>query len=434
MNTLFCNAVIVTMDDRRQILPEGFAAVRDGRIESVGSVRPEGSFDREIDCGGKLLLPGLVNAHTHVTMSLLRGYADGHDLHSWLNDWIFPAEDLLDADAVRAGTLLSMAELIAGGVTCIADGYYHCDEIIEAVLDAGISANIARSVSCFDPTIGDPMKHRPVQEQKELLARWHGAGGGRIRIDAGIHGEYTSYAMPELWRHEADWAREEDLVLQLHLSETRSEQEDCIRRWGKTPTEVMDEAGVWDARALAAHAVQATDSDLDILAEKGVTVVHNPVSNLKLGSGIAPIPAMLARGIRVALGTDGPSSNDSQDLFEEMKLAVILHRGAAEDPGILSTMTALDMATRSGADALGRNAGRIEAGRVADLILVDSDRPGLTPCFDPISALVYCAGGHDVCLTMAQGRILYENGEWTTLDVPALLHDARAAARRIRRA
>ena len=422
MNTLFEHVTVVTMNDQAQVLEDAYVLVLDEIIWSVGTKPPKGDFDRVIDGRGKVMLPGLVNAHTHVPMSLLRGYADGYDLQTWLNDYIFPAEDRLDSRAVRAGTDVALAELIACGVTCFADMYYFCDDIIERTLEAGLSANIARGITCFDESAFDPQTYPPFAEQRALLDRWQGAENGRILIDACVHGEYTSF--PRLWREQAAWAKENGLGMHVHLSETKPEQEACLGRWGKTPAQVLDEAGIWDVPAIAAHCVWLTPEDRKLLAARGVTAVHNPVSNLKLGSGVADVPALLAEGVNVALGTDGASSNNNLDLFEEIKLAAILHKGVQRDLTAVSAYQALEMATARGARALRRNAGQVAPGRDADLILVDFNRPGLTPCHDVISNLVYSARGSDVVLTMARGRVLYEAGDWKTIDVPKALAEA----------
>lgn len=423
MRTLFSNVTAVTMDDAGTVLEHAYVAVADKTIESVGIVRPTGAFDREYGGAGKVLMPGLIDAHTHVPMTLLRGYADGCDLQTWLNDHIFPAEARLDSRAVRAGTALALAELIASGVTCFADMYAFCDDIVEETLKAGLSANIARGVTCFDEAGFSFDTHPACREQQALYHRWHNAEDGQIRIDTCVHGEYTSF--PAVWRAVSDFAKENGLGMHVHLSETRSEHEACVARWGKTPAEAFDQYGVWDVPAIAAHCVWLTGEDMALLARRGVTAVHNPVSNLKLGSGVADVPGILKAGINVALGTDGVSSNNSHDMFEEIKLAAILHKGVSLDPMAVPAAQALRMATARGAKALGRNTGMLETGRDADLILVDFDRPNLTPCHDAVSNLVYSARGCDVALTMARGKILYENGEYKTIDLEKVLREVR---------
>ncbi len=414
MKTLFFNCTTLCMDEQGTILPNAFVVVEHGNIASVGTQRPKGSFDREIDGLGNILMPGLVNAHTHVPMTLLRGYGGGTDLQTWLHEYIFPAEAKMDARCIRAGTKLALAELIANGVTTIADMYDFCEVICEEVVGAGISANIARGTTLFQPEF-DAKTYPPILEARQLAKNWHGYGEGQILVDVSIHGEYTSRA--ELWRALADLAQEENLGMHVHVSETRAEQEACIGRSGKTPLQTLDDYGVWNTRAIAAHCVYTTPEDWALMKERGVTCVHNPVSNLKLGSGIAPIPAMKQAGVALALGTDGVSSNNSHDMFGEMKMAAVLHNGANCDPLALRPMDVLHMATSQGARALGRKTGQIQAGYVADIILVNSHVPHMTPCHNVADNLVYSARGSDVVLTMARGKVLYEKGVYTTLDV-----------------
>lgn len=416
MSVLFENCTAVLMDEAGTVLKNAWVAAEGRRIVSVGAVRPDGKFDRVIDCAGKVLMPGLVNAHTHIPMTLMRGYAGGHDLQTWLNDYIFPAEAKLDARAVRAGADLALAELIAGGCTAVNDMYYFSDTIAQACADAGINANINRCVTVFEP-LDRPEDFSSCREMRALADEWNGRNDGQIRIDVSLHAEYTSFLCPNMWDYLAAYAAEKGLGMHVHVSETRAETEECkARHGGKTPFQVLDEHGVWNVRAIAAHCVWAEEADIDLMARRGIACAHNPFSNLKLGSGVAPVPAMLKKGVNVALGTDGVSSNNSHDLFEEMKLAATLHGGISHDPAAVTARDALKMATVNGAKALGRHSGRVAPGFDADLILLDFDRPNLIPCHDVSENIVFSAHPGDVCLTMAGGKILYENGEYLTLD------------------
>ena len=420
-----CRALL--MDEENTLLDPAYVVVEGERIAAVSSTRPQGPFAQEIDCGGNVLMPGLVNAHTHIPMTLMRGYAGGCDLHTWLNDWIFPAEAKLDDRAVRAGADLALAELIAGGVTTIADMYMHTPAIAQAVLAAGISANL----SCGGVYFGAPGDFSPAacpdcDHQRQLTEEFHGAGNGQILVDASIHGEYTSNV--PLWQWMADYAQRKGLGMHVHVSETQSEHEGSLPRWGLTPFRILDRYGVWDTRAIAAHCVWTTEDDWAGMAEKGVACVHNPVSNLKLGSGVAWIPAMKAAGVPIALGTDGVSSNNNQDMFEEMKFAAVLHNGVTRDPLALLPQDVLAMATREGAKALGRKTGRIAPGYVADLILVDFTRPHLTPCHSVMDNLVYAAHGSDVVMNMARGKIIYKDGTFLTLDLEKIQAEVKSYA------
>ncbi len=426
MSVLFEHVTAVTMDGERRVLKNAYVAVEGTKIASVGTVRPQGEFDRVVDGAGRVLMPGLINAHTHLPMTLMRGYGGGCDLHTWLNDYIFPAEARLDDRAVAAGAALGLAEMIASGVTCVADMYDHCDAIIEQVVQAGLSANIARGITLFTDDYSFDTFPGCV-EARAIFDKWHGYGDGQILVDACIHGEYTS--RPALWRDMAEFAQERGLGMHVHVSETLSEQQECLNRWGRTPIQILDEYGVWNCgRSLAAHCVYTTPEDWAIMTERGISCVHNPWSNLKLGSGVAPIPAMLKAGVNVALGTDGMSSHNSADLFADIKLAAALHCGVGRDPMAVTALQALEMATVNGARALGRNSGAIAPGRDADLILVDFTAPNLTPCHDVVENLVFSAHGANVEMNMARGRVIYEKRTFFTLDLERIRSEVQQYA------
>lgn len=414
MSILIHNCTAVLMDGANTVLPNAFVAVEDGKITWVGDRRPVGFFDERIDGEGGVLLPGLVNCHTHTAMTAMRGYGDGHDLQDWLHNFIFPVEAKWDDRAIRACTALGLAEMIATGTTCIADMYMHMDAVAQEIAAAGISANLCCGGVLFDPVF-DPKTHHDCIQQEHMASRWHGYNNGQILFDASIHAEYTS--RPELWKWTADFAKANGLGMHVHVSETRREHEECLAKYGRTPLQTLDQYGVWDVRAIAAHCVWTTPEDWALMVEKGVTPVHNPVSNLKLGSGIAPVPAMKGAGVRVALGTDGVSSNNNLDMFEEMKFAAILHNGANHDPLALLAKDALRMATVNGAEALGRKSGRIAPDYDADLILLDPQRLNLLPCHDPVSNAAYAAHGNDVRMNMARGKVIYKDGDFLTIDI-----------------
>ncbi len=416
MSVLFQHVTVLTMDPAQPLLKDAYVAVEGTTISFVGTTRPQGEFDRVVDGAGQVLMPGLINCHTHVPMTLMRGYGGGCDLQHWLQEYIFPAEAKLDERAVAAGTALGLAEMIATGTTCIVDMYMKTGTIAQQVMDAGISANL----SCGGLYFGDPKDFSPdkcsdCRNQEELMQQWHGAGDGQILVDASIHAEYTSSA--PLWQWTADFAQKNKLGMHVHISETKLEHEQSLQRHGKTPLAILDQYGVWERGGTAAHCVWVSDEDMDLMARKHVTAVHNPVSNLKLGSGVARVPKMLEVGVNVALGTDGVSSNNNADLFEEIKLAAMLHKGVSRDPIVVTAHQALEMATVNAARALGRTTGVVAPGKVADLILVDFNRPNLVPCHDVEENLVFAARGSDVSMNMARGKIIYEKGEFLTLDL-----------------
>lgn len=417
MSILIHNCTAVLMDEAGTVLPNAYVVVEGTKIRSVSTQRPWGSFEEQIDGQGNVLMPGFVNAHSHVPMTAMRGYGDGNNLQDWLHNYIFPVEARWDDWAIRACTDLGLAEMIASGVTCVADMYMHTGTIAEQILEAGISANL----SCGGVYFGAPEDFSPetcgdCRNQAALTEEWHGAGAGQILVDASVHGEYTSN--PPLWRWMAEYAAEHRLGMHVHVSETQSEHQASLERWGKTPIQALDGCGVWDCgRSLAAHCVYTTEEDWALMAEKGISCVHNPWSNLKLGSGVAPIPAMMRAGVNVALGTDGMSSHNSADLFSDIKLAAVLHNGVERDPMAVNAWAALEMATVNGARALGRDTGVIAPGKTADLILVDLSAPNLIPCHDPVEDLVFSAHGSNVEMNMARGQVIYEKGSFLTLDL-----------------
>ena len=414
MSILIHNCTAALMDEAGTVLPNAFVAVEGSRITYVGQTRPQGSFEEEIDGKGSVLMPGFVNAHTHVPMTAMRGYGDGNNLQDWLHNYIFPVEARWDDRAIRCCTDLGLAEMISSGVTCIADMYGHSPAIAQEVAAAGISANLSVGGVQFTDDF-NPDTHNDCKVQRELTERWHGYNDGQILVDASVHGEYTSHQ--QLWRWMAGYAREHGLGMHVHISETRSEHAECIARHGKTPIQVLNDYGVWDGRAIAAHCVWTTQEDWAVMAAKGVSAVHNPMSNLKLGSGIAPVPAMKQAGVNVCLGTDGVSSNNCTDFFGDLKLAAILHNGASCDPLALLPIDALRMATANGGKALGRRTGVIAQGYTADLILVDFSRLNLTPCHSVLSNLAYAAHGCDVRMNMARGKVIYQDGDFLTIDI-----------------
>ena len=431
LDLLLNHLTVVTMDDDDRVLKDACIGVRDGRIAFIGAGVPAEPAARTLDCTGKIAMPGLINTHAHAAMSLMRGYADDYVLQEWLNDHVFPIEAKLTPGDVYLGTQLTLAEMLATGTVSLTDMYMHLPQMARAVEDAGLYGNFSNAGMCFDESGYCFDTDSVTKQNREVLARWHNADGGRLKLDASIHAEYTSF--PALWRDFAAFARENGLNMHVHLSETRTEHENCVAKYGKTPAAVLAENGVFDVRTTAAHCVWITDEDMDILADKGVTAAHNPVSNLKLASGVARVAKMLEKGVNVSLGTDGVCSNNNHDLFEEIKLAAILQKGVTGDPRVIPARKALYMATRAGAYAQGRERqlGQLSEGFDATLILIDTDRPGLLPVHHPQSTLAYSARGGDVCMTMVRGKVLYENGSFTTIDMERVRAQLRPVLNRL---
>ena len=423
MELLIKNATILTADDQRPVIQKGYIGIDGGKIVYLSDVPPLTKVYREKDATDCIIMPGMINAHTHVSMSSMRGWADDYALQDWLFNYIFPVEGRHTPDTIYVSAMLGMAEMIRCGTISITDMYMQIPFVAQAAQEAGIYANISNGATCFDAANYDFATDGVTRQMEEMLEKYHGADDGRIRLDASIHAEYTSF--PKLWQANAAFAAKHGLNMHVHLSETAKEHEECKARYGgKTPAQVLAENGVFDTRTTAAHCVYVTEEDMALLASKQVSVAHNPVSNLKLASGIAPVAKMLEMGVNVALGTDGVASNNNHDLFEEMKLAAILQKGVSGDPTLLPAHQALKMATRGGAFAQGREKeiGMLKVGYDASLIMLNTDRAHLQPVHDPLSTAVYSARGLDVCMTMVRGKVLYEDGVYRTIDLARIRH------------
>lgn len=409
----------VCLPDGRQ----GHVAIENDRIASVTEAVPADRFDRVLDCRRRLVLPGLFNAHTHAAMQLFRGYGEDLPLQRWLEERIFPAEDKLTAHAVYTASLFAAAEMIRNGIVSFSDMYYFSDQTVQAVIESGMKANISRSIVSFDPT-ADFRKDSRYLEAVALFEQYNGAADGRVRVDMSLHAEYTN--VEGMCRTVAEYAAAHGARIQVHVSETEKEHSECIARHGMTPMAFLAHCGVLDVPVSAAHCVWVDENDMELMHEKGVTAVHNPVSNLKLGSGVMPLAGMERAGVTVALGTDGAASNNTLDILKEMHVASILHKGICRSPERFPAGSFLRMATENGALAQGRtDSGRIAPGKKADLILIDLDAVNNIPMYDPVYTAVYSANSSNVCLTMADGRILWENGAYTGIDMEKLKYEMR---------
>ena len=416
---------IAVLDENYQIKENMYVSTAGERIAYIGSEKPRGDFGYEYDGKGKLLMPGFYNAHAHSPMALMRGYGENLVLQDWLNTRIFPFEDKLDGNAVYWGTLLCMAESLRFGIVSSSDMYYFIPDMVRAVEDSGAKANISRSV--VNPA-GIPFDQLPsVKETREAIRLYNGYAGGRVIMDTSIHAEYTSNE--ETVRGLAALTAEEGLIMHVHVSETKLEHEECMARHnGMTPVQYFAHCGLFDTPAVAAHCVWCSDEDLDILKEKGVTVAANPVSNLKLASGISNTARMLEKGINVAIGTDSVSSNNSLNFLEEMKVFALIAKVKNQDPTVITPKEALKAATRNGAAAQGRtDCGVIKEGNKADLIVLRTDVPNMHPVHNLLNNIVYSAAGSDIVMTMADGKVLYRDGEYTTIDIERAIFEAEAA-------
>ena len=447
MKTLIKNIKIITMDDEKPLIDCGDIIIEDDRIldiiengvsecnRIVGDPKDEcyestsGQCDRVIDGENKLALPGFINAHTHVGMVPFRNFANDLPLEEWLFNKLFPMEDKLTADDIYQASQMGIAEMLAAGTTCFADMYMFEDVLAEVVKSTGIRADLARGLQCFDEDF-DIKTDRRVLESIELFNQYHNAANGRIKIRFGPHAVYT--CTPRYLAETAALAKELGVGIHIHLSETKNENENCMKTYGKSPTRHLADLGVFDLPALAAHGVYLSDEDISILSQKKVSIIHNPASNLKLGSGIMRGARLLESGINIGLGTDGASSNNALDMMREIYLAAVLSKGVFEDSVGIKAYEALKMATVNGAKALGlRDVGMLKAGMKADISLIDLNKPHYYPLNDTVSAVVYCGKGSDVHTVMVDGKILYENGEYKTIDIEAVKDNVNRITERL---
>ena len=414
------------------VLEDHSLAVRDGRIIGVApsaEARSRWQATRHLDLDHHILMPGLVNAHCHAAMTLLRGLADDHALMEWLQDWIWPAEGrFVGEDFVRVGTHLAIAEMLRSGTTCFSDMYFFPDVAAEVVIDTGVRAQIAFPI-LEHPTAW--ARNANEYLSKGLHVRDRFKSNPRLTFAFGPHAPYTN--SDSTLGRVAMLAAELDSPVQIHLHETAGEVADSISSTGLRPLERLDRLGLLSPRLQAVHMTQISPEDMQRLVRERVHVVHCPSSNLKLASGFCPTRDLLAAGVNVCIGTDGAASNNSLDLFAEARLAALVAKGASGDPTALSAHAALRMATMSGAEALGlaERIGSLTAGKDADMIAVDLDHLGCQPVYDAHSALIYTAGAHRVSHVWVEGRRLLDEGTLLAQDSVALLDAARAWRTRI---
>jgi 5-methylthioadenosine/S-adenosylhomocysteine deaminase len=434
-STLLRNATIVTMNDRLDIV-EGSVAIRNGRITAVGGV-PEEHFDTIIDAGGGYLLPGFIQTHVHLCQTLFRGAADDMPLLAWLRRRVWPMEAAHSPSTLRAATELATAELLLTGTTTVLtmETVHDTDVVFETLGGLGLRATVGKCMMDSDNEVPKRLQENTkasIDESLALKKRWDGAANGRLR--AAFAPRFAVSCSRELLEAVAALSERERALVHTHASENREEVE-VVRRLsgGRSNLEYLAETGLATPHLCAAHCVWVTDAEQALLAERDVKVLHCPSSNLKLGSGVAPVPEMRARGISVSLGADGAACNNRLDMFDEMRLAATL-QSMRRGPGTLTARDALWMATREGARALGQDAhlGSVEAGKRADLIVIDRDRPQLSPDPDPWSTIVYAARGSDVRHVVVDGEVLVRDFALTRMDPAEIAASAKTAAAELR--
>ena len=404
---------------------KGSVLIEDDKIIEVSPSIDPGGVDRVINAHGKLLVPGFVNTHTHLSMTLFRGVADDLKLETWLNEYIWPLEAHLNGEYCYAGALLGCVEMIKSGTTTLNDMYFYMDHVAEAVKETGLRAVISHGMIDFDD---EEKKKAEIKESKRIIKKCHGMADGRVKVALGPHSPYT--CSRELLEEVRSLADEHGLLIHIHVAETEDEVRQVKEKYGERPFAYLDEIGFLGEDVIAAHAVWLSSSEIHLLRSRGVKLSHNPTSNMKLASGISPVNELINSGVCVSLGTDGAASNNNLDMIEEMKIAALSQKIKNMSPTALDAGTVFKMATINGAAALGMadEIGTIEANKKADLALINTKRSHLTPWRNPASHLVYAASGCDIETVICDGEILMENGKLKSLDEKYVIELAESAA------
>ena len=406
--------------------------IKDDIIADVSDKIDESNVDKIIDATGKILLPGLINTHTHLSMTLFRGLADDLSLDSWLNDHIWPMEANLNGNYCYIGALLGAVELIKSGTTTFSDMYFYMEDVARAIDEAGIRAVLSYGMIDF----GDAEKREnEIKENLELFNSCNGMADGRIKVFFGPHSPYT--ASEELLVKVRELADEYNMGIHIHVSETQKEINDVSEEKGLRPFEYLDKIGFLGPDVVAAHSVWLSDNEIEIIKKNNVKISHNPCSNMKLASGVAPVSKLIENDICVSIGTDGASSNNNLDLIEELKTASLLQKVSTLDPKVLTSDEAIAMGTIKGAEALGLDSeiGSIEVGKKADIILIDTNSANMVPDSSTLSSnVIYSANGSNVDTTICNGKILMENKKLTVLDEQEIYEKARKAIKELKEA
>jgi len=419
---LIKNALIVPMDDcvRTQDWFKGDVVIEGSLIKEVGeNLQAKYPYFTVIKGEDSLVMPGFVNCHTHAAMTMLRGYADDLPLMTWLKEMIWPREAHLNGEDIYWGTQLAILEMIKSGTTTFADMYFYMNETAQAVMEAGIRASLSRGMVGSGEAAG-----LALEESVEFIKTWQGQGEGRITCMLGPHAPYT--CPPAYLEQVISLADDLGVGIHIHLAETEDEVAQITQQYGWRPVELMDSLGLFQGRhVLAAHCVHLSAKEMEILAKNKVGIAHNPESNMKLASGIAPLSELLAKGALVGLGTDGASSNNNLDMLEEMRTCALLHKVATMDPTVLPVGQVLKMATKDGAKALGLdNVGSLAPGQKADLLIFDLKKPHWTPLYNPIANLVYAAQSSDLKTVIIDGKIVMQDRQVLTMDEARILYEA----------
>ena len=424
VDTLIANVTVVTMNEKMDVLFGAYLGVTDGKITYIAKEPPAGQPGTIIDGTGMVAMPGLVNCHTHLATTALRSLVDDASRAEALEQQLY-RQDKMDARSAKAAASLGIAECLRFGITSVSDLYYYPEATAEAVAESGIKANLALSSYRFidQSEDFDFETDEQCQEQCRLADKWHGYDQGRIRIDAGLHAEYTSNY--KLWEGLSAWAMEKELALQLHLAETKEETEACLDRTGLGVAELLDTHHIFAVSATAAGCVALSEYERKLLGKRKATAVATPIACAKAGLPSTPILDSVKAGMNVALGTGGAIECGNLDMFEVMRFAALDARVAGGDASAMPAQAVLMMATTCGARAQNRaqETGMLKEGMDADIVLVDFSAPHLMPCHDVMNALVFSAKGGDVAMTMVRGKVLYQNGGFPTIDLNAVVQE-----------
>ncbi len=422
-DTIIHNGLIVTMNPAFEIIESGIIGIHDGKIAYLAKETPKSPVpdaNKRIDAKGSIVMPGFVNTHTHLPMTLFRGLSDDLPLDLWLTEHIFPAEAKhVQPESVRWGTLLACCEMLLSGTTTCCDGYFLEDHVAAAFQESFMRGVLAQGIIDF-PAPGVPDPDGNVDEAIKFVEKWK-QKSPLIRSSIFCHSPYT--CSEKTLKNAKKAALDNDVLFQVHVSETYQERKDCERQHGISPVQYLDKLGLLDKNTLLVHAVWIDDTDMEVISESGACISHVPESNMKLASGIAPLPNMLKVGITTGIGTDGCASNNTLDLFTTMDICAKIHKVAALDPTAVDALTVLAMATISGAKSIGLGdiTGSLELGKAADIIIIDIRKPHLTPIYSPVSHLVYAAKGSDVTDVLIAGKHVVQNRQITTLNTDEII-------------
>ena len=424
MDTLISNVTVVTMNEKMDVLFGAYLGIQEGKIAYIGKSAPEGQPKTILDGTGMVAIPGLVNCHTHLSTSILRNFLDDSTKVEALQQLLL-RQSKIDERAGRAATQLAIAECLRFGITSLSDLYYSPDVTAQVVAESGIKANIALAATRFvdDSEDFDFDTDPGCKLLTDGVEKWHNYDNGRIKIDAGIHAEYTSNH--QLWEALSSYAAEQGLGLQMHLAETAQEVADCEERTGLTQAELLNCHGVFRVPVTAAGCAHLTETEQKMLGKAKASAVATPIAAAKQGYAPTPITDLVKNGMNVALGTDSAVASGNLDMFEVMRMVALQTRQAGGDADVMPAVAPLMMATVCGARAQGRaeECGMLKEGMDADIVLVDFSAPHLMPCHNVVSSLVFSAKGGDVAMTMVRGNILYQNGRFPTLNLNKIVSE-----------